>query len=435
MADHARPGVLPTLRKRLYGVVFLAVLGSLVALSVASYQKTFVDVVPVSLQTDRAGNQLNELADVKLRGMRVGEVREVRSDGRQATIEMALAPEHVGQIPANVRARLIPKTLFGEKYVQLVIPGQPAAQAIQSGDVIPQDRSQTAIELEKVFDDVLPMLRAVQPEDLNATLYAMATALEGRGDKIGENFERVDAYFTRFNPELETFKSDISGLADLADTYEAAAPDLARLLRAQAATSRTLVAKDEVLAQFFAGTQGFAQTTESVLAENESRLIQLSSSSRPVLEMFARYSPVYPCFLDGLARYDRRLSGAFGRGYQGLHITLEIIHGRPGYKPGVDDPAYGDSSGPNCHGMPNPPNPQPGADFDDGSSTYGEPDSESPFAAFGAASVFSPVGTQAEHEQIAPLLAASAGMRVGEVPDLATLMFAPMARGATVNVS
>ena len=66
---------------RTYGVVFLVVLALLVALTVAIYNKVFVEVVHVTLQTDRVGNQLAPPADVKLRGMIVGEVRDVRSDG------------------------------------------------------------------------------------------------------------------------------------------------------------------------------------------------------------------------------------------------------------------------------------------------------------------------------------------------------------------
>ena len=55
-------------------------------------------------------------------------------------------------------------------------------------------RTQVAIEVEKVLNDLYPLLRAVQPADINATLNAIATALEGRGELIGKNLEAVDAY-------------------------------------------------------------------------------------------------------------------------------------------------------------------------------------------------------------------------------------------------
>ena len=89
------------------------------------------------------------------------------TSGHGARIELALQPAAAKSIPDNVSARLLPKTLFGERYVELILPAQPQpAQAIRSGDVIPQDRSSSAIELEQVFDDLLPLLQAVHPAQL-----------------------------------------------------------------------------------------------------------------------------------------------------------------------------------------------------------------------------------------------------------------------------
>src|SRR3954454_21928460 len=111
---------------RTYGVVFLVVIALLVGLTVAIYDKVFVDVVHVTLETNRVGNQLAPPADVKLRGMIVGEVRKVSSDRTRASVDLALTPSTVGLIPSNVTARLLPKTLFGEKFVDLQIPSQPS---------------------------------------------------------------------------------------------------------------------------------------------------------------------------------------------------------------------------------------------------------------------------------------------------------------------
>ncbi|WP_324274443.1 MlaD family protein [Blastococcus brunescens] len=71
----------------------------------------------VTLETDTAGNQMQESSDVKVRGVIVGEVREVKGSVEGATIEMAIKPEYLEQIPADVSARLLPKTLFGERFV------------------------------------------------------------------------------------------------------------------------------------------------------------------------------------------------------------------------------------------------------------------------------------------------------------------------------
>ena len=80
-------------------------------------------------------------------------------------------------------ARIVPKTLFGEKYVALQVPADPSARSIRAGDVISESR--VAIEVERVLSDLYPLLRTVQPAQLNYTLTALADALEGRGDAVG----------------------------------------------------------------------------------------------------------------------------------------------------------------------------------------------------------------------------------------------------------
>jgi len=53
-------------------------------------------------------------------------------------LDLALSPGEVGSIPSNVTARILPKTLFGEKYVELEIPVDASSRPIAAGDVIEQ---------------------------------------------------------------------------------------------------------------------------------------------------------------------------------------------------------------------------------------------------------------------------------------------------------
>lgn len=341
-------------RRRLYGVVFLVLLYLAAWVSYADYKHAFTDTVPVTATL--AGGQLLPEGMVKMRGVLVGEVREVTSRGDGLTAEMAIESEHVDGIPAGVTARLVPTTLFGEYYVDLVPPSgwQPSdseASAISAGDVIPQDRTVETVELQQALADVYPLLRAVRPADLNATLYAMATALEGRGDAIGANLERSDAYLRRLNPHMRTAVRDLDMLGEVSHAYADAAPDLARLFRASAFTSRTLVEQDQALARFFADMTSMAGVTESTISENEANLVRLARYSRGPLELYARYAPEYPCLLGSMVEWEPRAEKTMLPNR--LHITLKIVRQRNAY--GQDEyPAYADHRGPNCQTLPDP---------------------------------------------------------------------------------
>ncbi|MFE9395373.1 MCE family protein [Streptomyces flavidovirens] len=412
-------------RLQLYGIVFLTVIALLLSLTVAIYQQVFTSVVRITLEADTLGNQLEPRADVKLRGLLVGEVREVRADGEKATLGIALKPEHVRLIPADVHARLLPKTLFGEKYVDLVAPPtssrNTSARHIRAGDVITQDRTKVGIELQQLMNDLLPLLRTVQPAELNATLSAFATALEGRGDKIGDNLVRLEAYLRRLNPHMPSLQEDISRFADVAEVYGEAAPDLLRVLENTLTTSRTLVEQEDQLASVLTWTATAADTTEAVLDENSDRIITLGRVSRPTLALFARYSPQYPCLLAGLVRQEAESERAFSGGK--MRITLEFVPQRPPYRPG-EEPRYADRSGPNCRGLPHPHVPAPPTKLNDGTSASSKPGGAVP-----------PVsGTAAEQHAVASLVAPAMGVPADEVPAVTTLLFGPMARGTAVSV-
>jgi phospholipid/cholesterol/gamma-HCH transport system substrate-binding protein len=323
-----------------------------------------------------------------------------------------------------------------------VMPTAPAARPIRENDVIPQDRTAVAIELERVLADLLPLLRTIQPAKLSATLNALATALEGRGDQLGDNLQLVNRYFTELNPSIGTIQADISGLADFFSIYADAAPDLLQLLRNQAVTMRTFAQKENVYTGFLLGTAAFANTMRTVVSENENRIIQLGQVSRPTLRVLAKYSPEYPCLLTSLRHANSNdlsspgaIGGAFIKGY--LNITLEVVPQRGEYKKG-EEPQWGEKSGPNCRGLPQPPysqeNPDPSVHLDDGSSG---PNGGSRTAGRALASILvdptsGHAGSAEEQQVVNALLAPSMGVESDEVPDIATLLYGPMARGTVV---
>src|SRR5665647_1723183 len=143
---------------------------------------------------------------------------------------------------------------------------------------------------------------------------------------------RADKYFAAINPKMPTIAADISRLADVATTYAEATPDILRMLKALTTTSNTIVAKQDALAGFLAGTAGFANTAATFLNTNGDRIIQVGSVQRPTLALAARYAPEYPCFAQGLASWVPRATQMFSDHY--FHITLEVVKPRAAYQPG-----------------------------------------------------------------------------------------------------
>jgi phospholipid/cholesterol/gamma-HCH transport system substrate-binding protein len=418
---------------KLIGLMFITLMIASIWFTYAIFTKKFVAYDEVSLKTSKIGLQLPSRADVKIRGVIIGEVLDASANQDGAELTLGIYPDKIKGVPRNVTAQIEPKTLFGEKYVALQVPDQPASQNLAAGDVITQ--TQVAHEVEETLNDLYPLLRAVQPAELNKTLNAMATALEGRGEAVGNNLEVLDAYLKRINPELPALVQDISLLADTSDLYADVVPEIATTLRNSVTTGKTLVGREAKLTKLFRDVSAFSDTTRTFLAANGDNLIRVNQLGAQIFKVLAKYSPEFPCLIHGIVKAGALQAEAF-RGFI-LHINLELLPHQPrGYNVN-DKPRYGDKRGPYCGGLPSPPGTQAhpfsyvpnindGVDEPTGKGTTRVAPGWSPAEWY--------VGSKDEAELIRQLLGASTGRRPGQVSDLGVLLFGPIVRGTEVSL-
>ena len=417
---------------KLLGIVFLVLLLAGVYLTYAVFTKKFAEYDEVTLRTSTIGLQLPQRADVKIRGVIVGEVLDARVSGDGAELTLGLDPDERETIPANVTGSIVPKTLFGEKYVSLEVPAKPAAEPIAPAAVI--DRTEVATEVEEVLSDLYPLLRTVQPAELNATLNALATALEGRGEQIGQSLETLDAYLTRLNPEIPALVEDLRLTAEVSDIYTDVLPEVAQILEDTITTTGTLEEKETELARLFTEVRTFSTTARGFLADNGDNLIRLGEVSKDVTGLLAKYAPGFPCLLNGIVGAGERQAEAF-RGYT-LHIVLELLPNQPRPYTVEDTPRFGEDRGPSCLRLPNSPGSQENRlrtqpDMDDG---VDEPTGKGTMrvpTGFGGDGVS---GTLEEDALLRELLGTSTATAPEDVDDLGVLLLGPMARGAEVSL-
>ncbi|MBW0090844.1 MCE family protein [Pseudonocardia sp. KRD-184] len=474
------------IRRRIQGLAFVLVIVTLLGLAIAKYNGAFESGVPVTLQVDRAGNQLTERSDVKMRGLIVGSVETISTTGGGADVELTIRPDMVDLIPAGVSARLLPKTLFGEKYVSLVAPASGGGgTTIAAGDVIPMDRSETAREIDAALDGLLPLLQAVNPDDLATTLGALSQALSGRGERLGDTLVRLQELTGGLRPGIPDLQEDITQFADFADNLDSAAPDLLDALEDFSATSRTVVEQRDQLRALIGGVTTASDDLSGFLDRNGENIISLSAASRPTLESLARYSPEFPCFFEQLNGLVPRLDEVFGvgRGRPGVYVTVEIVNNKGKYVPNQDEPEYLDDRGPRCYPIlplgpqeppdgpfcdgslaPPPPVDSPRGDVDalggdtfgtgdasytceDGSSARGTPASgggallpglpvlsDLPVEAIAYQGMGLP-NSPGEQRLVAELVAAQDGGSPADVPGWGSMMVGPLYRGSEVTLT
>ncbi|MEI7030218.1 MCE family protein [Streptomyces pratensis] len=419
-------------RRRLAGVAFLLVPAVLVWVSVSVYEKDFADEATVTVRTGSVGNEMHENADVKLRGVVIGQVRSIATDGEGARLTLAIDPDELDRVPADVTAQMLPTTLFGQRFVALVPPRTPSGGALRAGAVIPQDRSSNAIELEEVLDNVLPLLSAVKPEKLAATLNAVSQALEGRGERLGETLVTLDGHLKKFNPQLPTLNADIKELVKVSALYADAAPDVLDALTDATVTSSTLAEQEAELALLHGATTAAARDATSFLRENKENLIQLSAAGRPTLELLARYADSFPCTLRTLAGFVPAMDKALGKGTDrpGLHVSVTSVPSRGKYVPGRDAPVYDATGGPRCYSVPYVGKAAPTADDRRAADVTAPPAGRDDGADTALGLPNSPQESQLVNELIAPSLK----VQPQTLPDWSSVLIGPAFRGAEVKL-
>ena len=368
--------------------------------------------------------------------MIVGEVLAFDASAEGAELTLGIYPDEMDTIPANVTGSIVPKTLFGEKYVSLEIPESGPEGQLDVDAVI--DRTEVSIEVEKVLSDLYPLLRTVQPAEINKTLNAMATALEGRGERLGENLETVDSYLKRVNPQIPDIVEDLRLTAQVSDLYADVMPEIASILRNTITTTQTLEGRDAKVRALYTDVAAFSDTSRDFLAENGDNLIRLGEVSAAQLRVFAKYAPEYPCLTGGIVNAGELQAEAF-RGFT-LHIVLEHApqSSRAGTGPATA-PRFGETRGPE---LPEAAQPavvtvQPGAAPAEHGRRRRRADRQGhqpgrPRLLRPAASA-SPAAAP-ESAMLNSLLGPTLGVTARDVPDLGALLVAPMARGAEVSL-
>lgn len=441
------------------GIVSLLVLAGLLAATLLIYAKTFTPSVSVTLLASNAGNAMQRGADVKVRGVLVGRVTSVTSVGDGARISLSLDPAQAEQIPADATARLLPKTLFGERFVSVVVPSaSDGSPAITSGATIRQDSSFEGVELQRVFDDLLPVLQTLQPEKLASTLSEVSSALRGRGTEIGASLDEFSAYLTKFGPEVPKLADDLQALASVANTYSDSLPDLLGALNDLTTFAQTQVDQQQQLKTLFSTVISSANTTGGWVGSNSSTIIGLSRDSLPALDVSAQYASEFPCTFSALTGMIPKMDKALGVGTSqvGLHGTMTIVPSRGKYVAGKDVVVPTATGNPACPYVPTgTPVTAP-----DGSTTAYQPaiapaapsatvttaaktaattagtatTTGAALSSLAAAPGLGMANSPAENAWIAELVAPSSGVSPSQFPDFGSLLLGPALRGSVVTV-
>lgn len=262
------------------------------------FNGAFVPSIPITVTADRAGLVMEPGAKVKLRGVEVGKVatRNAGTD-RGATLHLDLRPDAVRYMPANIAARIRTTTIFGAKFVDLVLPDKPEPQRLRAGAVIPALNVTT--EVNTVFENLTMVLDQVQPDKLNAVISALADAMRGKGRQLREATASSGEVITDLNARMDTLRRDLQGVAAVSSTYAAASDHLVSTLAALTVTSTTVTDQSGDLQAALLGAIGLSTSGTDLLAASKNPFVEAMTKLPITTSLLHKYDPTFTCTLQG----------------------------------------------------------------------------------------------------------------------------------------
>ncbi|MFL6089101.1 MAG: MlaD family protein [Aeromicrobium sp.] len=257
------------------GVVFIVVMVLLGGMLSMKLHGQFSDSVPVSAELQTVGGSLRPGVDVKMRGMAIGKVTGLKGDAGHVKLDLTIERRHIDQVPNTVQARVLPASVFGTSYVDLVNPeGLGGGSPLRPGDVIRQDTSQGTVELQTALDSIDQLVKALGPGELATALHTVASALDGRGEDLGRSIDEFTAYLDRLEPMVPKIRGDLRLLVVNLNAVARNAPDLLEAADRGRITLNKLVKRRHKIEKLLDGGATLMSESDALFTNHEAAYLK-----------------------------------------------------------------------------------------------------------------------------------------------------------------
>jgi phospholipid/cholesterol/gamma-HCH transport system substrate-binding protein len=253
----------------------------------------------ITADFNRAGLNIRAGDEVRVRGFPVGSVERIETDRRDFSARYVLRVDRDVRIARDSGARIVPKTLFGDKYVELD-PAPPGQEAMTGGAHIAQDRTKAVTEFQQVLDRFTPALQSVDPGALGGTISAFAEGI-GSGLDLGRT---ITGFGTTFE-ELAGREADIAKLLahvpGTAQTFGERAGDMTAAATNMGEVARMLAENRPELGRFLRENAELLTQAGDLMTSERERILRVTANGFDVLGMVAARPGAIKGFMAGQA--------------------------------------------------------------------------------------------------------------------------------------
>lgn len=267
----------------------------------------------ITAEFARAGLNVRPGDEVRVRGVPVGTISSIDIDRDSYTAVYTLSVDPQAPIAAGTTAALVPKTLFGDKYVELqAAPG--ADEHLADGAHIPLERTSAPSEVQEVLDRLQPVLEEVDPVTFANVIASTAEGLDGAGADIAALVEALPEALATITANQQDLGRIFRAVPGVAGTLEARADQLVQVAESFGVLATTIGENEAELTRFVTSTADLSARAAELLTTEGERIDRVLSSTLSVLELVNERPGAVAALLNGAPRFVNGLAAATSTG-------------------------------------------------------------------------------------------------------------------------
>lgn len=207
---------------------------------------------------------------VRVLGVDVGVVTDVRNVRRGVEVTFRIDDPEV-KLPADVGAAVVPMSLLGERYIQLV-PAYAGGPSLPGGSTIPLSRTAVPAEPDELLRSLQNYLGGIDPQNVTRAVENVAQVVEGKGEDLNRLIEHgagVISALSQKRDDLAQLIVELNKLTLALSTRQAA---ISRLITNYGAVTGTLDDNRRALEGTITGLNDAATQLASLLVAHRNPL-------------------------------------------------------------------------------------------------------------------------------------------------------------------
>ncbi|GAA4859657.1 MULTISPECIES: MlaD family protein [Saccharopolyspora] len=219
-----------------------------------SYAARFTDVTA-----------LNEGDDVRIAGVKVGEVESIEVvDRRLAEVRFNVADR---TLPASATASIKYRNLIGQRYLSLEQGTGAQRGTLDPGSTIPLERTRPALDLTVLLGGFKPLFQALSPSDVNKLSHQIIQVLQGEGGTVESLLAHTASLTSTIASRDQVIGEVVTNLNGVLDTVNARDEQLSGLIAQLQQVVSGLAQDRESIGSAITAMDGLTNTTAGLLHE------------------------------------------------------------------------------------------------------------------------------------------------------------------------